>query len=139
MHRKTFANSKRQWKNQSVEGVQSITVWLRNIVSNKPRLKRTEQRHRERVLNASLTKTKKRRRKKDETERGQLKMKGFLSQRRTNHSQTKVGMQHYDPLLHDSWNKKKKHKVKEKQKVIRRTIETRQLPLTGFLSLHHRL
>ena len=47
------------------------------------------------------------------------------------------GMRHYNPLLYDSWNKKKKHKAKEKQKDIRKTMETWNLTLTGFLFLHH--
>merc|ERR1712151_1368929 len=68
MHRKIFENSKRQWKKRSVEGVPSITVWLQRIVSNRPRIRRTERRHREQVLNTSLRRARKRRGKKDKNE-----------------------------------------------------------------------
>ena len=43
MHQKTFINSKKQWKNQSLWGVQSITGWLRIIASNALQIRRTEQ------------------------------------------------------------------------------------------------
>ena len=55
IHWKTFENSKKQLKTQSVEGVQSIIVWLWSIFSNKLRIKQTEQQHQEPVLKASLT------------------------------------------------------------------------------------
>lgn len=35
MHRKTFENSKKHWKNRSIKGLKSITVWLWNLTANK--------------------------------------------------------------------------------------------------------
>ena len=37
----------KQWKKRSNEHVQSITLWLWNMVSNKLRIKCTEQQHQE--------------------------------------------------------------------------------------------
>merc|ERR1712032_410206 len=85
MHRKAFENSRKQWKQRSVDGVQSITEWLRGIGSNAPRIQRTEQRHRARVLNSSFPRTRQTRTKntnKDEPEPGQRQIRRFMSQRR---------------------------------------------------------
>ena len=60
MHRKIFENSKQKWKKRSIEGVPSITGWLQRIVSNRPRIKRTKQRHRDQVMNTSRCKIRQR-------------------------------------------------------------------------------
>ena len=36
MHWKAFENSRKQWKQRSVDGVQSITEWIQGIGSNAP-------------------------------------------------------------------------------------------------------
>ena len=140
MHWKTFANSKRQWKKRSINRVQSITVWLWGIGSNKLRIQHTKQWHQEQVMNALLTRTRQKqqkRKKKDEPEMGQTQIWGFLSQRRTQTKQPTVIRQCCNPLVHNSWNNKNKHKNIENKRNNKRTNGSRQLPMTGFLSLHN--
>ena len=45
--------------------------------------------------------------------------------------------QHRDPLMHDAWNKKKKHK--QIDNTTKRTKKSQQLQLTGFFSLHSQI
>lgn len=99
------------------------------MVSNKLRIKCTEQQHQEWMLNASLTQKKKGNNKKQiKTEKEQLKIQGFLSQQQTNWTGNWDTRCNRDPLLHESWNKKKKYKEKEKQKKIGQ--KKRDLPVT---------
>ena len=80
MHWKTFENSKRQWKKPSFDRVQSITVWIWSIISNKPQIKRKKQQHWEQVVNTLLTQIKQKRKKikkKDEVEKDSCKYRDF--------------------------------------------------------------
>ena len=92
-------------------------------------------------MNASLiTRTRQKRqkrKKKDEPETGLAQIRGFLSRRRQQTKQPAVIRQCHNPLVHDAWNKKKKHKNAENNN--ERTNGSQQLPMICFLSLHSRI
>ena len=136
MHRKIFENSKRQWKKHSIEGVPSITGWLQWIISNQLRIKRTEWRHCNQVMNTSIRKIRRRQGKQAENKWGQLKLWGFLSCRNKTQEQGRICQDNRNSLRHDPWNKKKRHEEVPKQGDATTTVSW-QLLIKGFLSLNN--
>jgi len=120
MHRKIFENSKRQWKKRSIEGVPAITGWLRRIISNRPRLNRTERRHRDQVMNTSRRRIRRSQGKHTENERRQLKLRGFLSRRNKTQERGRICRDNSDSLRHDPWNKKKNIRKSQNKGMQRR-------------------
>merc|ERR1712183_427386 len=78
----------------------------------------------EQVVNTLHTQTKHKRtkrKKKDESEKRQMQIWGFVSQQRQHTKQPAVSRQHSNPFLNDAWCSKKKHKTPEQKEDKNRT------------------
>ena len=92
-----------------------MTVYM----SQRRHIQQNAQRHRERAQTAKINRKKQDRQQQqtmDESETRQTQIRRFLSHQCQQTKQPTVIRQCSDPLMHDAWNKKKKHKQKtEKQ------------------------